>query len=32
VLEASRKRAADEQVTMKRLTDGETTLEIFGWQ
>jgi 4-hydroxy-4-methyl-2-oxoglutarate aldolase len=32
VLAASRKRAADEQVTMKRLTDGETTLEIFGWQ
>ncbi len=32
VLEASRKRAADEQVTMKRLTDGETTLEIFGWR
>ncbi len=32
VLEASRRRAADEQVTMKRLNAGETTLEIFGWK
>jgi 4-hydroxy-4-methyl-2-oxoglutarate aldolase len=32
VLEASRNRSADEKLTMKRLTDGQTTLEIFGWQ
>ncbi len=32
VLEASRRRAADEQATMARLVAGETTLEIFGWQ
>ena len=32
VLEAARRRAADEDETMKRLNAGATTLEIFGWQ
>ena len=32
VLEAARRRAADEDETMKRLKAGATTLEIFGWR
>lgn len=32
VLEAARRRAADEDETMRRLNAGATTLEIFGWQ
>ena len=32
VVEAARRRAADEQHTMTCLQDGQTTLELFGWQ
>lgn len=32
VLEASRRRASEEEETMKRLDAGATTLEIFGWR
>jgi hypothetical protein len=32
VAEAARRRAADEQLTMTRLQEGHTTLELFGWQ
>jgi len=32
VVDAARRRAADEQHTMACLQDGQTTLEVFGWQ
>ena len=32
VVDAARRRAADEQHTMACLQDGQTTLELFGWQ
>jgi 4-hydroxy-4-methyl-2-oxoglutarate aldolase len=32
VIEAARRRAADEEETMARLNAGSTTLEIFGWR
>jgi 4-hydroxy-4-methyl-2-oxoglutarate aldolase len=32
VVDAARRRAADEQHTMASLQDGKTTLELFGWQ
>jgi 4-hydroxy-4-methyl-2-oxoglutarate aldolase len=32
IADAARRRAADEQHTMACLQDGQTTLELFGWQ